>query len=106
MSKKLPRGTLDRLWNDPANWRWLGIYSCKEDPRIIVPKKIKRMGWTMNFAHPWVGLALLVSLLPSLPVIYLKSVNDSMGMVVCLTLWMIALVVSCQVMSSADRFED
>jgi hypothetical protein len=107
MSKKLPRGTLDRLWSDPAHWRWLGIYSCKKDPRIIVPKKIKRMGWTMNFAHAGASLALVLVLLAStVPVIYLKSVNDPMGIVVFLTLWTIALVVACGVMSSSRRYED
>jgi len=28
------------------------VYYCKADPRVIVPKHLKWMGWTINFAHP------------------------------------------------------
>lgn len=73
---KLPHGTLEKLWSDPRNWRPLCIYSCKEDPRWIVPKKNTWGGWTMNFGHSrgWIGfLILLLSLLA--PLMYLASVN-------------------------------
>jgi hypothetical protein len=42
---------LDALWRDQRNHRY-GVYFCKEDPRVIVPKRIKWMGWTINFARP------------------------------------------------------
>lgn len=42
----------DPLWADPANWRFGVIYFCRQDPRIIVPKRLKAMGWTINFARP------------------------------------------------------
>jgi hypothetical protein len=51
MKPKLPVGTLDRLWADARNWRAGLIYSCKEDPRIVVPKRQRWRGWTLNFAH-------------------------------------------------------
>jgi uncharacterized membrane protein len=40
-------------WRDPRNWRggWLGIYVASRDPRVLVPKRIPAMGWTLNFAH-------------------------------------------------------
>jgi hypothetical protein len=42
----------DRLHADPANWK-LGIfYFCREDVRILVPKRIRGLGWTINFARP------------------------------------------------------
>jgi hypothetical protein len=85
----------------------LGIYSCKDDPRIIVPKKIRSMGWTMNFAHSWVWLALLMVIAsPAVPVIYLKSINDPAGIVLFLIGWAIVLVLACRVMSSARRHEE
>ena len=42
---------LDRMWADPKNWSTLGLYRCAEDPRRVVPKRIKSMGWTINTAH-------------------------------------------------------
>jgi uncharacterized membrane protein len=43
---------LARFHSDPANWK-LGIfYFCPGDRRIIVPKRIKGLGWTVNLARP------------------------------------------------------
>ena len=47
----MTREDIEKCWNDPANWKW-GVYYCKADPRAIVPKHIKWMGWTINFARP------------------------------------------------------
>ena len=47
----MTREDIEKCWNDPANWKW-GVYYCKADPRAIVPKRIKWMGWTINFARP------------------------------------------------------
>src|SRR6266480_1949454 len=63
MNTKLPAGTLDKLWADPNNWRDGIIYVCKDDPRLIVPKKPKWGGWTLNFAHASAWLALLICIL-------------------------------------------
>ena len=46
----MDKSQIDALWNDKTHWK-LGIYHCKEDPRVIVPKKPKWAGWTVNFAH-------------------------------------------------------
>jgi hypothetical protein len=75
MSAKLPRGTLEKLWSDPANWRGLGIYSCKEDPRILVPKRRKWAGWTLNFAHrrAWVHLIVGIGVTSTLVVLLLLA---------------------------------
>jgi len=53
---------LQRLWEDPGNWTRLGFYRCEEDPRVIVPKRVKWTGWTLNTAHPF-ALAVLVFLM-------------------------------------------
>jgi hypothetical protein len=63
MNGKLPTGTLDRLWADANHWRAGVIYSCKDDPRLVVPKRYwKWGGWTMNFAHAsaWLLLVAIV----------------------------------------------
>jgi len=41
---------IEACWKDPRNRRW-GVYYCKADPRVIVPKSIKWMGWTVNAAR-------------------------------------------------------
>lgn len=62
-------------WENPANWsgpRWAAVYFSKRDTRTVVPKRIPRMGWTMNLGHSagvfWlmgalVGIPLLVILI-------------------------------------------
>lgn len=47
----MTREEIEHCWKDPHNRKW-GIYHCKADPRVIVPRHLKWMGWTVNFAHP------------------------------------------------------
>jgi len=43
---------IDHFHCDPDNWK-LGIfYFCRADQRMIVPKRIRGLGWTLNFARP------------------------------------------------------
>ena len=63
MNTKLPAGTLGKLWADPTNWRADIIYVCKDDPRLIVPKRRKWGGWTINIAHASAWVLLLVVVL-------------------------------------------
>ncbi|MEN2402398.1 DUF5808 domain-containing protein [Flavobacterium sp. MC2016-06] len=44
--------TKNRWHNDPNNWIWGIFYYNPEDKRIFPPKKIKELGWTINFANP------------------------------------------------------
>ena len=54
MQKKYNKGE-----NDPDNYK-LGIfYFNPEDGRIIVPKRNKLMGFTLNFANPFSHLIIL-----------------------------------------------
>lgn len=47
----------DAEWRNPANWSGgLMIYRSPRDTRLIVPKKQRLLGWTVNFAHPRIGL--------------------------------------------------
>ena len=44
---------------DPRNYKLGVFYFNKEDKRIFPPKRIKAMGWTVNFANP-ISIAVLV----------------------------------------------
>lgn len=57
---KPSKETLERWREDPANWK-LGIfYFNPKDKRIFPPKKIKALGWTVNFANPISILTMLL----------------------------------------------
>ena len=43
--------TLEKWQKDPNNWKWGCIYFNKEDQRLLPPKRIAWMGWTVNFAN-------------------------------------------------------
>ena len=47
----MTREEIEACWKDPHNWKWR-VYYCKADPRVIVPKRLKWMGWTVNFVRP------------------------------------------------------
>ncbi|MDA6071462.1 DUF5808 domain-containing protein [Flavobacterium sp. AC] len=38
--------------NDPNNWIWGIFYYNPKDKRLFPPKRMKQMGWTINFANP------------------------------------------------------
>ena len=64
----MTREEIEACRNDPRNLKWGLIYYCKADPRAIVPRRPKWMGWTVNFARPsaipWVGLLVAVLAVP------------------------------------------
>lgn len=49
MKNKFDQFWFEQMSKDPGNWRG-PIYFNRKDPRIIVPKIISSMGWTLNFA--------------------------------------------------------
>jgi uncharacterized membrane protein len=55
----------DDEWENDENWHagWLGIYYAPRDPRVWVPKRPPRFGWTVNFARrvSWVWLVGVVT---------------------------------------------
>ena len=64
---------LNKLWEDERNWGhgvW-GCYFCKEDSRLIVPKR-RMIGGTFNMAHRW-AVPLLTAILIFLILIALIS---------------------------------
>jgi hypothetical protein len=43
---------LEELHADPRHWKLAIFYVCREDPRVLVPKRIRGLGWTVNLARP------------------------------------------------------
>ena len=62
MKPKPDKETLEKWSSDTNNWK-LGIfYYNKEDKRLLPPKRIPAMGWTVNFANPYsIFLMLLIA---------------------------------------------
>lgn len=64
MKKEKPGKELLEQWhNDPGNWRLGIIYYNKKDRRIFPPKRIKGLGWTVNFANPYSYLTFIVMII-------------------------------------------
>ena len=58
-------------WEKIENWggpKWGAVYFSKKDSRIIVPKRLKGLGWTVNIAHTK-GVLLFVGCLFGIPFI-------------------------------------
>lgn len=53
---------LDKMIQNQENYKFLGqIYYNKHDSRLIVPKKFKWLGWTLNFANKLAYLLLILT---------------------------------------------
>jgi len=50
--QKPNKETLDQWHNDPSNWVWGFFYYNQADKRLLPPKRIRQMGWTVNFGNP------------------------------------------------------
>jgi len=105
MRAKLPKGTLEKLWSDPQNWRG-AFYFCKDDPRDIVPKRLKKFGWTINFAHPSAWLGLLVGMAVTAGIIlYLEKSDRSAWIFPTLVAMVIFSIINGRFKSSTIRYE-
>ncbi|MEI6587076.1 MAG: hypothetical protein WCL56_13380 [Sediminibacterium sp.] len=62
---------LKNKWHDdPKNWK-LGIfYFNKEDKRLVISKRLKLFGWTLNFANP---LSYIIMIALGVVIFYLKQ---------------------------------
>ena len=63
----------DQWHDDPSNWRWGIIYNNKKDKRLFPPKRLKGLGWTVNFANPKSYLIFLGFILLILAIGYLSG---------------------------------
>jgi uncharacterized membrane protein len=58
-SEKPTQEDYDNWHKDPNNWYLGFIYYNPKDKRLLPPKKIQWMGYTINFANPYSVLLLL-----------------------------------------------
>jgi hypothetical protein len=72
----MTREEIENCWKDPHNRKWGVFYYCKADPRVIVPKRLKWMGWTVNVARP---SAIPVSLLLIAILVVPVSIESAKG---------------------------
>ena len=61
MKDKFENESMDSMNKNPNNWKGI-FYVNSKDPRIIVPKMIPLMGWTVNFGHKttYIGMGLII----------------------------------------------
>jgi uncharacterized membrane protein len=50
---------LERMRKDPENYKWGIFYFNPKDPRVILPKRNKILGVTVNFANPYSYLIII-----------------------------------------------
>ncbi|HKI89341.1 MAG TPA: hypothetical protein VKA38_09955 [Draconibacterium sp.] len=60
MKNRFDEFELDKVRNAPDNYIWGIFYFNRRDYRIILPKRNKPLGWTLNFAKIETYLILLI----------------------------------------------
>ena len=99
---------INDLWKDPQNWRGIFIYYCRDDPRIIVPKRLRITGWTLNFAHPWAIptlILIIVGVIAPFMILQLFDVpRNSPWWIIIIIFVSIGLVLFCSIMASPKRY--
>lgn len=63
--------TSERWRKDPNNWIWGMFYFNKEDKRLLPPKRLAFMGWTVNFANRNSVLFFVIMLLFFIMIVFL-----------------------------------
>lgn len=58
MKTHFEQDELDKMKNDPDNYKWGFFYSNPADPRCFVPRKTG-IGWSLNFANPYAYLVIV-----------------------------------------------
>ena len=99
----MTREEIETSRKDSRKSKWRHIYFCKEDPRVIVPRGIKWMGWTLNFARPSAIPTLL--LIVAFLIIPLRMVEGQGVVTVRLTFAaeIVALCLVCAYLSSRTK---
>ena len=97
---------MEDCWKDRSNWGL--VYHCKADPRPIVPKRIKWMGWTINAAQPSAIPALLgmfaILLGPTLVVKVCGGGNAAASLTLAASI--IVMCLFCAALSSPKRWSN
>ncbi len=63
LKEKPSKETLKEWHDNPSNWKLGTFYYNKLDKRLLPPKRIKALGWTVNFANPYSYLGFLLFLI-------------------------------------------
>jgi hypothetical protein len=73
---------IEACWKDPRNRKWGIFYYCKADPRAIVPRRLKWMGWTFNAARPSaIPVVLLLLAILAVPIFIVTAQGARDGIV-------------------------
>ena len=98
----MTREEIEACWKDPSNRKWGIFYYCKADPRAIVPRRLKWMGWTINTARPSaIPVVLVLLAILAVPVIIVSATGSGDGIVVMTGAAAIAVVcLLCAYLSS------
>lgn len=99
---------IELLWCNPKNWKGYLFYYCKKDPRIIVPKRLRGLGWTLNFARPLavpVFTAICLFLFSPFYVLDLWLTKDQGYDWLIFAIMVVLLCVFCTSMASPYRYE-
>jgi uncharacterized membrane protein len=106
--EKMTENEINELWKNPRNWRVGFVYYCKEDPRVIVPKRIKIMGWTLNFANLWAIptlILMIVGVLAPFKILALFAPPEkSLWLLITILFVLIGLCLFCFIMASPRRY--
>ncbi len=101
----MTRKEIEACWEDPRNRKW-GVYYCRADPRAIVPRHAKWMGWTVNVARPSaIPVVLLLLAILGIPM-YLVSASGGGNGAMLLTAAASGTVMclACAYLSSTSRY--
>ncbi len=58
MRKKTEKQFIDNMRKNEAYWKG-PFYFNRKDPRIMIPKRQRPLGWTLNFASPYTYIFLI-----------------------------------------------
>ena len=50
----------DQMIDDPMNYKWGIFYFNRKDSRIVVPKRVRGLGWTLNFGNIYAYIFLIL----------------------------------------------
>jgi len=91
-------------WKDPHNRKW-GFYYCKADPRVIVPRRFKCMGWTVNAARPGAIAALLcILVILIVPALLVRAYGGTdVASLLTIAASIVLVCVLCAYLSSTNR---
>lgn len=93
---------IENCWKDPHNRKWGVFYYCKADPRVIVPRRWKWMGWTVNTARrSAIPVVLLLLAIVAGPLLIVRALGGGNGIeLVTLVASIAVLCLVCAYLSS------